>query len=171
MTRTGLLVLPVLLLVVGASRLPAQDSLATPAESIGPAPPKPAADSLVRQPRVSPLGALWRSLLIPGWGQAKLGRRVTAAVFVTAEGVFLGMTLKAKHEQYWLESIGDPRQESKRKEVQDWMVLLVFNHLLSGLEAFAAAHLSGFPGDLQLRAAPAPDGGVTAELRLPLPGR
>lgn len=152
--------------------LAAQDSLAqappvsAPAPDTAPAPPRP--DSLVHRPRVSPLGSLWRSMLVPGWGQARLGRTLTAAVFVTTEGICLGMTLKAEQERRWLRSINDPRGESKAKEAQDWLTLLVFNHLISGLEAFAAAHLAGFPGDLGLEVAPSPTG-LHAEVTLPLP--
>ena len=113
------------------------------------------------------MSVLWRSLLVPGWGQAKLDRQLTAAVFITVEGISLGMMLKADHELHYLRGIGDPRGDSKKQEVQDWMVILVFNHLLSGLEAFAAAHLRGFPGDLHLRAAP--QGGWQASLSLPAP--
>ncbi len=152
--------------------LAAQDSLAQapPVSASVPdtAPAAPPPDSLVHRPRVSPLGSLWRSMLVPGWGQARLGRTLTAAVFVTTEGICLGMTLKAEQERRWLRSIDDPRGESKAKEAQDWLVLLVFNHLISGLEAFAAAHLAGFPGDLGLQVAPSPTG-LHAEVTLPLP--
>lgn len=168
------LTLGLALLPIGAP-LAAQDSVAiapavpVPApDTTKSAPSAPRPDSLVRRPHVSPLGALWRSFLIPGWGQARLGRNVTAAVFVTTEGICLGMTLKAEQERKWLRAMNDPRGESKAKEAQDWLVLLVFNHLISGLEAFAAAHLANFPGDLGLEVAPSPSG-LHAEVTLPLP--
>jgi len=177
-TGGGWLTLGLALLPIG-SPLAAQDSVATapvvttPAPdstqpAAAPAPSAPRPDSLVRRPRPSPLGSLWRSFLIPGWGQARLGRNLTAAVFVTTEGICLGMTLKAEQERRWLRSMNDPRGESKAKEAQDWLVLLVFNHLISGLEAFAAAHLANFPGDLGLEVAPSPSG-LHAEVTLPLP--
>src|SRR3989441_12492038 len=35
--------------------------------------------------RIRPMGAFWRSLLLPGWGQAETGRPVTGALFVAWE--------------------------------------------------------------------------------------
>ena len=43
---------------------------------------------------------------------------------------------------------------------------MVFNHLMSGLEAYVSAHLYDFPADLQLRALP--NGGMQAGVTLPL---
>jgi hypothetical protein len=111
------------------------------------------------QPPIAPLGAFGRSLLVPGWGQAALGRRVTGAVFVFWEGVTLAMTLKAAHQLHYLEAIGDSaRIESKRQEIQDWAVLLAFNHLVAGAEAFVSAYLWDFPVELEARTLP---GGAT----------
>ncbi len=86
------------------------------------------------EPPVSPMGALWRSLLLPGWGQAALGRRVTGAFFVFWEGVTLGMTIKSAHQLSFQESTDAETVEAKRQEVQDWAVLLAFNHLMAGAE-------------------------------------
>jgi hypothetical protein len=44
------------------------------------------------------------------------------------------------------------------------VVLLAFNHLFAGLEAYVSAHLSDFPGDLRLQAVP---GGVGGAVSLP----
>ena len=106
-------------------------------------------------PPISPLGAFGRSFLVPGWGQAALGRRVTGAFFVAWEGVALAMTLKAAHQVSYLEAVGDSaRLDSKRQEVQDWAVLLAFNHLVAGAEAFVSAYLWDFPVELETRALP-----------------
>jgi hypothetical protein len=114
--------------------------------------------------RVRPMGAFLRSLLVPGWGQAATGRRVTGAVFVAWEGVAAMMTLKAQSEKHYLEEAGSDNVAAKRQEVQDWIVLWVFNHLFSGAEAFVAAHLQDFPKDLKLQAFPRGIG-----ISLPLP--
>jgi hypothetical protein len=116
--------------------------------------------------QVGPVGALWRSLLVPGWGQAATGRNVTGALFVIWEGTTMYMTLKANQEANYFKASGSPTLQAKRQEVQDWLVLWGFNHLFSGAEAFVAAHLRDFPKDLKIQAMP---GGVG--LRLPLPGR
>lgn len=110
-------------------------------------------------PPVSPLGAAWRSLLLPGWGQAVLHRRVTGAAFVFWEGITAAMTLKAVRQLHYWEGQVPPDSatdivKAKRQEVQDWVVLLVFNHLLAGAEAFASAQLSDFPAHLDARALP-----------------
>jgi hypothetical protein len=103
---------------------------------------------------VGPMGAFWRSFLIPGWGQSATGRHTTGAVFVAWEGVTAMMTLKAQQEANYMESIGSANAKAKRQEVQDWLVLWVFNHLFSGAEAYVSAHLQDFPADLKIQAYP-----------------
>ncbi len=111
------------------------------------------------KPPVSPMGAMLRSLLLPGWGQSTLNRRGTGAFFVLFEGISLTMTLKSIHQLDHLESVqsdADPeskeRVDSKRAEVQDWAVLLAFNHLMAAAEAFVSAMLWDFPEELEVRA-------------------
>ena len=111
------------------------------------------------RPPVSPMGAMLRSLLLPGWGQSLLNRRGTGAFFVLFEGISLTMTLKSIHQLDHLERVqsdADPesieRVDSKRAEVQDWAVLLVFNHLMAAAEAFVSAMLWDFPEELEVRA-------------------
>jgi hypothetical protein len=115
--------------------------------------------------RISPFNALWRSFLLPGWGQARLNRKLTGGIFVAWEGITLGMSLKTRHELAYLRRTGSARADNKRREHEDWIVLLVFNHLFAGLEAYVGAHLSDFPGDLQVRALP---GGFGASVSVPI---
>lgn len=119
------------------------------------------------EPPVSPLGAMWRSLLVPGWGQAILKRRVTGAVFVFWEGVTLTMSLKASHQLRYLRLVGSPSADAKRQEVQDWVVLLVFNHLMAGAEAFVAAQLWDFPAELHAAVLPTGDAALGVRLAVP----
>ena len=114
--------------------------------------------------RIRPFGAFWRSLVLPGWGQAETGRPVTGAVFAAWEGVTAMMTLKAQSELHYLRESGSANVSAKRQEVQDWLVLWIFNHFFSGAEAFVSAHLQDFPKDLQIRAFP---GGVGITVRVP----
>ncbi len=116
--------------------------------------------------RIGPGGAFWRSLLLPGWGQAATGRHVSGALFTTWEGITAMMTLKARREANYLSRIGASGLKLKRQEVQDWTVLWVFNHLFSGAEAYVAAHLQDFPRDLRIQAVP---GGIGVSLPLPRP--
>jgi hypothetical protein len=155
------------LLVAALSLLPmagaaAQDSTAAaaPADTVAAVPT--AADSLAL--RTSPMNAFWRSFLLPGWGQAKLGRKLTGGIFVAWEGVTLGMSLKTRHELDYLRRTNSARAEDKRREHEDWLVLLAVNHLFSGLEAYVSAHLSDFPRDLELHAVP---GGVGGSVSVP----
>jgi hypothetical protein len=115
---------------------------------------------------VSPMGALGRSILIPGWGQAKLNRKLTGAVFVTVEAISLGMALKAANELSYLESTGSERVDRKKNERDDWIVILCFNHLMSALEAYVSAHLWDFPADLKIR--PLPGQGVSGSVSIPV---
>ena len=114
--------------------------------------------------RVSPGGAFRRSLLLPGWGQAATGRHTTGALFVVWEGVTVMMTLKAQREADYFKQIGASGLKHKRQEVQDWLVLWIFNHLFSGAEAYVSAHLQDFPKELKIQSVP---GGVGLSVPLP----
>jgi hypothetical protein len=103
---------------------------------------------------VKPVAALWRSLLIPGWGQARTGRNFTGAAFVVWEGVAVMMTVRAVQEKHYMEETGSVNVDLKRQQIQDWAVLWGFNHLFAGAEAFVSAHLLDFPKELKLRAVP-----------------
>ena len=149
----------ILLLITGSSsftRLHGQ-------EAPSPRRPVAGADTLKRS-YISPFNAFWRSFLIPGWGQARLNRKLTGGIFVAWEGLTLGMSLKTRQELRYLRRHNSNRGDAKRQEHEDWLVLLGFNHLFSGLEAYVSAHLDDFPGDLQIRAVP---GGFGASVSLP----
>jgi hypothetical protein len=75
------------------------------------------------------------------------------------------MSLKTRQELAYLRRTGSARAENKRREHEDWVVLLVFNHLFAGLEAYVSAHLADFPGDLRLEAVP---GGLGASVSVPI---
>ena len=147
-----------LLGLAGPIRLSAQDSV-----TINPAVTASPSDSTRSAP--SPMNAFLRSFLLPGWGQAKLDRKLTAGIFVAWEGVTLGMSLKTRHELAYLRRTGSERADDKRREHEDWLVLLGFNHLFAGLEAYVSAHLSDFPRDLEFHAEPGR--GVGASYSIP----
>ncbi len=155
----GLLVLVAASLGHPGSRAAAQDSTTVSA----PAGRGTVGDSLALH--TSPMNAFWRSFLLPGWGQATLGRKLTAGIFIAWEGTTLGMSLKTRHELDYLRRTNSARAEDKRREHEDWLVLLAFNHLFSGLEAYVSAHLSDFPADLHLEAVPG--GGVGGTVSVP----
>jgi hypothetical protein len=163
--RSGRLLFVVLLaaLVGVPGAAVAQDTVAagdsiTPRDSAS----APRADALAQ--RTSPMNAFLRSFILPGWGQAKLGRKLTAGIFIAWEGTTIGMSLKTGKELAYLRDTDSERAEDKRREHEDWLVLLVFNHVFAGLEAYVSAHLTDFPGDLRLQAVP---GGVGGTLSVP----
>lgn len=160
---------------LGVPPAAAQDSTTTPVAAADTAARPPAADSTRRpapdsvpviRPPVTPMGAFWRSLLIPGWGQAKLGRRTAGAFFIGFEGVALGMTLTTTSQLNYLKATGSGSVDSKSQQQQDWLVLLGLNHLLAAMEAYVSAHLWDFPGDLSIQAAP--NGGVLGAVSVPV---
>jgi hypothetical protein len=151
------------LLASGPAALAAQDTTAAARTDSVPRRDAARADTshLMR-----PISAMWRSMVLPGWGQSATGRHTVGAIFVTWEGVTAMMTLKAQQEANYMKQAGSSNLKAKRQEVQDWLVLWVFNHLFAGADAFVSAHLQDFPKDLQLRAVP---GGVGLWLPLPRP--
>lgn len=159
---------PALLVVValfaGAVRLAAQDTTAVPApaDTVAAA-GRESVDTSIHP--IKPMNALWRSLLLPGWGQARLGRKLTAGILIGWEGTTLGMSIKTRHELAYLRRTGSERADDKRREHEDWLVLLGFNHLFAALEAFVSAHLIDFPPDLRLQAVP---GGVGGSVSIPI---
>src|SRR6266478_3720871 len=135
------------LAVVPTCRLVAQDTTRTDTTHI-----ILPADTMHRG--VRPMGAFLRSFLLPGWGQAATDRPVTGATFVAWEGVTAMMTLKAQQEANYLKEIHSTSLKLKRQEVQDWLVLWIFNHLFSGAEAYVSAHLRDLPPNLKMQALP-----------------
>jgi len=130
-------------------------------------PAKPTPAKTVAQPkRVKPVDAMFQSLFIPGWGQASTGRNGAGAAFAVWEGVTIMMTARAVQEKHYMEESGSDNVASKGQQVQDWVVLLVFNHLFSAAEAFVSAHLQDFPKELKIRAGP---GGAGVGITVPVP--
>ena len=148
---TGSLLVAVLLTIVPSFHLSAQvpDTARTPVVTTGATVVVPDTAH-----RIRPMAAFWHSLLLPGWGQAETGRPVTGGLFVAWEGVTAMMTLKAQQETHYLKASGSTNLGAKRQEVQDWLVLWIFNHLFAGAEAFVSAHLTDFPRELEVRALP-----------------
>lgn len=149
------------LLCVAASSGAAQDSTQVSRGTV----PRTANDSMRARP--GPLNYFFRSLVVPGWGQASLDRKLTGGLFIAFEGIALAMALKAHHETGYLERTGSGRLDDKRQERQDWLFLVAVNHLFSGLEAYVAASLFDFPADLRMRTLP--DGRTAVGVSLPIP--
>lgn len=118
-----------------------------------------AADTLVRRersdsvrprPPISPTGAFLRSLVLPGWGQSRLNRNLTGGLFIAFEAVAAAMVWKSQ----WQLEFARTRNlyvRSHTQEREDWIVLLLFNHLMAAAEAYVSAHLYDFPAALNWR--------------------
>src|SRR5262249_57106038 len=130
--------LVLLLTIRGPDRLTAQTPTAGPPDR------STAQDTQPKTPSdtshiVGPVGALWRSLLVPGWGQAVTGRNVTGALFGIWEGTTMYMTLKAQQEVNYFKKSNSPNLHAKRQEVQDWLVLWGVQHPVAVAAGVGAA--------------------------------
>jgi hypothetical protein len=146
------------------------------------APAAQPADSMIRPP-LSPRRAFLYSLALPGLGQAKLDRPNAGALFVAVEILGVTMARKSATDlayarrfatdtlvvqsygpfndqgvptetTYVRQRYAGDRVKARRTHYEDWLALLIFNHLLSGADAFVAAQLWDLPGQVSVRAVP-----------------
>ena len=146
-------------------------------------------DSL--KPPISPRRAFLYSALLPGYGQAILGRNKAAAAMLAIEAMAIAMIRESAADvrearrmsgdglvvTYVDPSTGallnppdtvsrrfDPQYVHVRQShVEDWVAFLLANHLFSGADAFVAANLWELPAELSVRVAP---GGATVGAKL-----
>ncbi len=131
------------------------------------------ADSAGRR-SIPPLGALARSLVVPGWGQASVGRPVRGAFYFAAQAGSLFMVIKSQQKlEAARRAVAAGRAdsslvESRVSQREDWIVLSVFWAVLSGVDAWVSANLSDFQHPLT----PPPDGspGAALQIRVPVGG-
>ncbi|CAN5799272.1 hypothetical protein BH23GEM3_BH23GEM3_24030 [soil metagenome] len=147
--------------------------------------PAAPADTLERAAELqrSPRGAFFRSLVLPGWGQAWVGAPARGGVYFALETGSLWMTYKsrqklreARREEEWLRQTGQlPAGQplglvrAREEQAEDWLTLAIFLMFFAGADAFVAAHLADF-GD-HIGVLPAPDGGLRLQATVPLRGR
>jgi len=113
---------------------------------------------LMAGPPIRPKTALFRSLLVPGWGQASLDRGTAGATYFALEAGSIAMLIFAKKELAVAKraardstflndsTFGPPpelaaRVRVRRSQVEDWAALIFFTHLFSAADAFVSAHL------------------------------
>ncbi len=90
---------------------------------------------------------------------------MTGGLFLLWEGVCATMVWKAEWQLNYARERGK-FVASHVQEREDWIVLLVFNHLLAGAEAYVSANLYDFPAALQIRTLP--DGKTGIGVSVPL---
>ncbi|HEY6218835.1 MAG TPA: hypothetical protein VIV65_02185 [Gemmatimonadaceae bacterium] len=148
-----------------------------------------AADS-VHSP-ITPKRAFLSSLLVPGAGQNVLGRHRVGAGLIAVEAIAVAMIRESGAElrearqqagdtlvMSYVDSDGNPvsapdlqrrrfgDQEirSRRSHVEDWIALLVANHLFAACDAYVAASLWDVPAHVTVRA---DRGGMQLLARIP----
>ena len=144
-------------------------------------------DSLDRekQLRQKPMWALFKSMVVPGWGQIGNGRYIKAAVYFGLEAWMIGGAIHYRQQASDFRQLFDetPRDAvslrndyySLYRDRQDecnkytWFAVIVA--FFSMFDAYVDAHLSGFPrqgedSDLTLQVMPTEKNGVTAALSL-----
>jgi hypothetical protein len=111
------------------------------------------------QARKSPMGALLRSLAIPGWGQLYNDKYFKAVVIGGLETYFIykaGHWWRKTEDQYdLLQQLSESEKpeafevyESYRGNRNDFLWLVALSVFLSMFDAYVDAHLSGFDVDL-----------------------
>jgi hypothetical protein len=147
-------------LALGSAAVNAAAAQTPPADTM----PRPMArgDSIRPRPPVSPTGAFLRSLVLPGWGQSRLNRNVTGGLFVAFEALAVTMVWKSEWQLDWARTRNKFVREHTQ-EREDWITLLLFNHLMAAAEAYVSAHLYDFPAALKLERA---HGGVQVGLSI-----
>lgn len=119
----------------------------------------PVTDSsnLEKRLRQSPTGALFKSLVIPGWGQMSNGKPVKALIYAGLQGWCIGAAIhyggSASNFKDSYEASTDVsiRQQyyamykDRRQERNKYLFFLGLTTLVSVFDAFVDAHLSGSP--------------------------
>lgn len=140
-------------------------------------------DSLLRPP-ISPRASFFRSLLLPGLGQSGLRRNNAATLFSAVEIGALYMVGKSRADLRRARalrgldsvSVGEGSSatrapsasegliNARKLHLEDWIAVLLANHLLAGADAYVAANLWDLPARVTIRHTPAGTG-VGAQFR------
>jgi len=133
----------------------------------------------VGRPPITPRRAFLYSFLLPGYSQGILGRNKAAVAFGLVEGISLVMIRESAADVHEARRIADdsvivsyastngvttrvtapPRftnayVHTREAHVEDWVALLVANHLFAGADAYVAAHLWDVGAQLGMRLSP-----------------
>jgi hypothetical protein len=117
----------------------------------------------------APMGAFFRSLILPGWGQFAADQPKRGVFYATAQAATLYMVIRTQQRINRADENGDVGlAESRREQREDWIALAVFWSLASGVDAWISAHMWGFAGEV----VPPPDGsvGLAVQYTIPVPG-
>jgi hypothetical protein len=132
-----------------------------------------------RKPPISPRRAFLSSLIVPGYAQSILGRGKTGTLLVGFEAVALVMIRESAADvrnarRFQADSVpvsfvdenGVPRVRyettpftsglvrTRREHLEDWIAVLIANHLFAGIDAYVAALLWDLPTEIAVRGSP-----------------
>ena len=112
--------------------------------------------------RLTPKGALWRSALVPGWGQLRNRRYFKAVLFSGAAAAFAAAGISETRN---LGSVEDQDRQAAAGRRNTRLLLFIATATFSALDAYVDAHLADF--GLSLGGGPdlAPDLSLTWKLR------
>jgi hypothetical protein len=135
-------------------------------------------------PPLTPKRAFLFSALLPGFGQSRLDRGTSGALFASIELAAVVMIRRSQLDlrearRYQIDTLPDQYVTSgasvvkngvftnrftrdlvrtRRLHVEDWLAVVAFNHLFAGADAFVSAQLWDVP--VELAAIPRPTGAV-----------
>jgi hypothetical protein len=116
----------------------------------------------------TPMGAFFRSLILPGWGQFAADRPGRGVFYVTAQTATLYMVIRTQRRINRADDNGDTGlADSRREQREDWIVLAAFWSLASAVDAWVSAHMWGFEGEV----VPPPDGSIGMAYQVSIPVR
>ena len=131
-------------------------------------------DSL-QHPPISPRRAMLYSMLLPGFAQSRLNRPTASIIFAVGEVLSIGMARKSAVD---LREARAARRDSiptgfsadtvtgivtatgytqnrlvarigaRRTHYEDWLAAIIFNHIISGADAYVAANLWDFKANV-----------------------
>jgi hypothetical protein len=132
-----------------------------------------------RQPPISPRRAFLYSLLVPGYAQSVLGRNRAGTLEMSFEAVALVMLRQSAMDirearrnvadsipVSFVDGTGAPKIryertpfptsliKSRRAHLEDWIAVLIANHLFAAADGYVAALLWDLPSEVALRATP-----------------
>jgi len=135
-----------------------------------------------RRLRQNPTIALFKSALVPGWGQLSNGKRLKAGIYFGLQAFFVYLAVDyASDASSWRKlfdaetDIGQrnfyrARMDDRADKRNQYTWLAVILAFVSGFDAFVDAHLSGFPvadddAEIGLDLSPDTEGGVKAAVK------
>ncbi len=142
-----------------------QDSVAVDSVVLVEQTPPASVDSL---PPVSPFTALLRSLILPGWGQASVGRPERGAIYFGAASAAMLMVFRSQarlNAAKRSEPVDEDLVNSLGGTKESWIVMYGFVAFVSALDAWVSTHFWHFEPEVVMPE----DGGVAVQLSVRLP--